>query len=322
MRIAVDTAGGEYAPSAPILGALHSLSLNDAPNEILLVGNKAEILKHLGGKVPTQIQIIEAEGFIPESTPPLRGLRSLPNSTIAVAHQLVRDHRADAVVSAGSTGAQLAAAVLLLGKLRWVLKPALGAIIPKEKSRGFLLDVGANPVVHSLHLVQFAAMGTVFAEQILKITNPKVALLSNGVEAEKGTDAIKGAHHILQRSKKLNFIGNLESDELFSERADVVVTDGFTGNIFLKFAESIPRLLTNCDSPLLQSLEPSQYGGIPILGVKGVSVVCHGKSNQSAFSSAIIEANRTVKLSLPMRMEKLAARIRWQRFMPHRSESV
>lgn len=320
MRIAVDTAGGVFAPFAAIEGALQSLNYSEAPSEIILVGKRADILNHLKGHLPAKLYVVEAESFVPESLSPLRGIRSLPNSTIKVAHQLVKEGRADAVVSAGSTGAQLAAAVLIFGKLRWVLKPALGAIIPKGEKKGFLLDVGANPHVHSVHLVQFAAMGAVFAEQILNIHNPRVALLSNGSEAEKGTDAVKGAFHILNRSGKLNFVGNLEGDEIFSDRADVIVTDGFTGNIFLKFAESLPSLIEGCDSSVLKSLEPSQYGGVPILGVRGVSVVCHGKSNASAFCSAILEAVRVCKLSLPKRMEKLAARLRWQRFMPHRNE--
>ncbi|MCX7834876.1 MAG: phosphate acyltransferase [bacterium] len=320
LRIAVDTAGGEFAPIAPIEGALQSLLHPEAPSEIILVSKRSVLFDYFKGHLPNKVSFVEAETFVPESISPLRGIRSLPNSTITVAHQLVRDGRADAVVSAGSTGAQLAAAVLILGKLRWVLKPALGAILPKKEKKGFLLDVGANPSVHSIHLVQFAAMGAVFVEQILQIHNPRVALLSNGTEAEKGTDAVKGAYHILQRSGKLNFVGSIEGNDILTDRADVVVTDGFTGNIFLKFAESLPSIIEGCDSSMLQSLEPTQYGGVPILGVRGVSVVCHGKSNASAFTSAILEAVRVSKLSLPKRMEKLAARLRWQRFMPHRNE--
>ncbi|MDK9698776.1 MAG: phosphate acyltransferase [bacterium] len=315
MRIAVDAAGGVFAPAAPVQGALAALSARGAPEHILLVGNRELIQREIGKRSDARVSIVEADEAISDHEAPLKGLHRLPRTTIVVAHELVKEGRADAVVSAGSTGAQLAASVLKWGKLRWVLKPAFGAVIPKPAGSGFILDVGANPTVAAVHLVQFAAMGAVFAEQLLNMKNPRVALLSNGEEANKGNDAVRGAHQILTRSNVLRFVGNIEGNEIFSDKADVIVTDGFTGNIFLKFAESLPALFGNEGSSRLAAFDPKRYGGVPILGVKGISVVCHGNSNADAITAAIIEANRMVKVQLTEKMEKLAAKLRWQRFL-------
>ncbi len=314
MRIALDAAGGVNAPKAQVEGAIRALAAAGGPSEIILVGNRDTILSSVSGSLDPRIIIEEANDAIPDGEAPLAGMHRLPRSTIVIAHELVKSGRADAVVSAGSTGAQLAAAVLKWGKLRWLVKPALGVTIPRPLKRSFLLDVGANPSVGPVHLAQFAAMGTVYVEEMLGIPHPRVALLSNGEEASKGTDAVKGAYQILRKTHILNFVGNIEGDEIFTDKADVVVTDGFTGNVFLKFAESLPGILGIDSSQLLRFLEPSQYGGVPILGVKGVSVVCHGRSNADAIAAALLEATRMVNLQLTTKMERLAARLRWQRF--------
>ncbi len=314
MRIAVDAAGGSNAPAALVDGAVQALASAGGPREIILVGNRERILSALPSKVDTRIKIEEANESISDSEAPLAGYHRLPRSTIVVAHELVKAGRADAVVSAGSTGAQLAAAVLKWGKLRWLVKPALGAVFPRPGRSGFVLDVGANPAVGPVHLAQFAALGAVFAEEMMDLPFPRVALLSNGEESSKGTDAVKGAYQILRRTRILNFIGNIEGDEIFADKADVIVTDGFTGNVLLKFAESLPGLFGNDSTYLLHKLEPTQYGGVPILGVQGISVVCHGRSNANAISAAILEATRMVQLRLTTKMERLAARLRWQRF--------
>jgi len=315
MRIAVDAAGGLHAPGVAVRGVLAALRHKNAPDGIVLVGTRDQIEHELGAHYDPRIEIVDAGEPVTEAEPPLKGLLRKPHSSIVIAHQLVKQERAAAVVSAGSTGAQLAAAVLQLGKLRWLLKPALGAVIPRKRSPGFLLDVGANPTVNGIHLVQFAAMGSVFAETVLDIKKPRVALLSNGEEMNKGTDAVRTAHQILSRARLLRFVGNIEGGDVFADKADVIVTDGFTGNVILKFAESLPEMLGAAADDMLRALEPSRYGGVPILGVRGVSVVCHGRSNEYAVAAAILEAQRMVRIGLTEKMERLAAQLRWQRFL-------
>ena len=246
---------------------------------------------------------------------PITALRKKKNTSIAVALSLHRQGRVDAVVSAGNTGAVMASSVWTLKRLEGVDRPAIASFFPTEKEPIIVLDVGANADCKPLNLYQFAVMGSIYARSILGRRNPRVGLLSIGEESSKGNELTLEAHRLLGRSS-LNFIGNLEGKDILTGDVDVVVCDGFVGNVILKFTESIERILTTHFNKHLRSnlrsklgallLKPvfenfrkdfdyAEYGGAPLLGIDGVSIICHGKSSPKAISNAILVARRMVR---------------------------
>ncbi|BAH38682.1 fatty acid/phospholipid synthesis protein PlsX [Gemmatimonas aurantiaca T-27] len=316
-RIAVDAMGGDFAPRAPIAGALHALGALPPHHEIELVGQTAVIESELDAllrgelaelaHVRDRITIVEAPDVIEMSDKPSAALRRKPNSSMVVGVKRVADGVAHGFVSAGSTGAQMAVSFMLLKLHPGLTRPAIGAIFPSMQQPLLVLDVGANVDCAPAELVQFARIGTVYAKALLGRENPAVGLLSVGEEAEKGNLAVKDAHQLLLNAG-LNFIGNVEGRDLprgVCDRGpiDVVVCDGFTGNVLLKFYESIGPMLIGMVSKVAQ-LDPRQvmgslkqfdvdeYGGSPLLGVRGVSIISHGKSSPKAIKNAIAVAIR------------------------------
>lgn len=316
-RIAVDAMGGDFAPTAPIAGALLALEALPADHQIDLVGQTAAIepvlSELLSGEYSSfahlreRINIIDAPDFIEMSEKPAAALRRKPESSMAVGIKRVAQGLSQGFVSAGNTGAQMAISLMVLKLQPGLSRPAIGAVFPTAKQPVFVLDVGANVDCAAEELVQFAHIGTVYAQSLLGRENPAVGLLSVGEEAEKGNMAVKEAHKRLLNSN-LNFIGNVEGRDIprggcARGPIDVVVCDGFTGNSLLKFYEGTVPFLIGMVSKIaafdprsimgsLRQFDPDEHGGTPLLGVRGVSVISHGASSPRAIKNAILVAVR------------------------------
>jgi glycerol-3-phosphate acyltransferase PlsX len=312
-RIALDAMGGDHAPQAPIAGALEALADLDAGHSIQLVGRRNVIEEHLE-RLPgaaagrARLEIIDATDVV-EMTDKPTDVRKKPNSSMMVGLKLQADGKSDAFVSAGNTGAQMAASMLLLRLHPGLKRPAIATVFPTGKRSVVVLDSGANVDCSADELVQFAWLGAVYAEDILGRTNPAVGLMSIGEEQEKGNAVTKEAHALLADTE-LNFLGNVEGRDLPAGTShhgdlDVVVCDGFVGNVILKFYEAVAPLIVGLlvkegiqEQGIRKALRPldySEHGGAPLLGVRGVSIICHGRSSPAAIKNALKGAVRAVE---------------------------
>jgi phosphate acyltransferase len=302
-RIAVDAMGGDRGPEEVVAGALEARSDDLTP---VLVGP--------AGLDTQGLELIEAPDVIGMDEKPTDSVRAKPDSSLVVACRAVREGKADAVVSAGNTGAMLAACLLEIRRLPGVRRPAIAVTIPSRSGAAVLLDAGANADARPEDLLQFAHMGAVFAEEILDVRNPEIRLLSIGEEPEKGNQLTLEAHELLAASD-LNFAGNTEGRDLLRGGADVVVTDGFTGNVALKLLEGTIRnlldafreeitattrgklgglLIRPAARRLRDRLDPDTYGGAYLLGLRGLAVIAHGNSSRRAIANAVRLAARGV----------------------------
>jgi glycerol-3-phosphate acyltransferase PlsX len=307
MIVALDAMGGDHAPQAPVRGALEALSELAPDLKIILVGRQGEIRRELasaGREHEPRLQIVDAPDVITMTDKPARAIREKPDSSLLRAIHLHQQGQAQAVVSAGHTGAQMAASYMILGLIEGVRRPTIGSLIPLGGGRfSILLDVGANTDCKPIHLFQFAIMGAIFTEVMYGTANPRVALLSIGEEKTKGNDLVIAAHYLLEQSA-LNFVGNIEGGDILAGKSDVIVCDGFVGNVILKFAESLGptifkrlRSLNGAEAgledgmrQLQKEFDASEIGGVPLLGVNGISIICHGNSSAKAIKNAIREA--------------------------------
>jgi phosphate acyltransferase len=321
-RIALDAMGGDHAPQATVAGALLALAEMDASHTVQLVGQSQAIQRELErqlardaalARLRDRLAIVEAPQVIEMTDKPSAVLRAKASSSMAVGLKLQPAGSSDAFVSAGNTGAQMAASTLILKLHEGLTRPAISTVFPTANHPVVVLDSGANVDCDAEELVQFARLGATYAEDILGRKNPAVGLLSIGEEAEKGNAAVKEAHQAL-RSSDLNFQGNVEGRDILTgatERGpiDVVVCDGFVGNVLLKFYESVPPMVlavlarSGMDPGQLRrafskEFDYSEHGGAPLLGVKGVSIISHGKSSPNAIKNAILVALRAVESRL------------------------
>lgn len=320
-RIAVDAMGGDHAPRAAVAGAL--LALADLPRDhtIQLVGptatveaTLAELLAGDHAALAThrdRVTVVEAPDVVGMTDKPSAVLRAKVNSSMAVGLRLQASGDSDAFVSAGNTGAQMAASAYFLGRHAGLARPAIGTLFPTARKPVVVLDSGANVDCSAEELVQFARIGAVYAEDMLGRPNPAVGLLSIGEEPEKGNAAVKEAHQLLAREAGLHFLGNVEGRDIpvgACDRGpiDVVVCDGFVGNVLLKFYESLAPTLMGVFARAFKAerdemaaafkeLDYSEHGGAPLLGVKGVSIISHGKSDARAIKNAVRVAVRAVE---------------------------
>ena len=321
MRIAVDAMGGDHAPREIVRGAI-DYARSIPTDEVILVGDVPRLERELAamdGDRPSNITLVDAPEVIEMGEHPASALRAKRRSSIVVATDLVRDGDADAVVSAGSTGATMAAAVFRLGRIDGIDRPALPAHMVTATGPVMLLDVGANVDSEPENLVQFAAMGSIFARHVLGVTNPRIGLLNIGEEVEKGDTLAREAHERLA-SADLHFVGNVEAHDMIAHRADVVVCDGFVGNVVIKFFEGITSFIFRALREDLQqgpvapiallALKPGfdrmkarfdyeRYGGAPLLGVKGVSIVTHGRAKARMMENAIRVASEAAQARVP-----------------------
>ena len=312
--------GGDFAPKATIAGALLALMELDDAHKVQLVGQTSVIESQLKGllsgelasaaKVRARIEIVEAPDMVEMSEKPTAALRKKPNSSMIVGLKLQVDGKSDAFVSAGNTGAQMAASAMLLKLQPGLTRPAIATVFPTARNPVIVLDSGANVDCSTRELLQFAWLGAVYAECVFGRRNPSIGLLSIGEEPEKGNAVVKEAHVLFQKAG-FNFHGNLEGRDLpagASERGpfDVVICDGFVGNVVLKFYEAVAPMIVKMlsehpgiDAELvkaaLKPFDSTNYGGAPLLGVRGVSIICHGNSPPRAIKNAISVAVRAVE---------------------------
>ena len=309
MRIGIDTMGGDFIPQNPLQGVALALPQLPAEVEIVLVGDpellKEEAPRH-GVKLDGQVRVLRATQVISMHENPSRAVVQKSDATINVGIQALKEGQIDAFISAGNTGAIVAASVLKLGNLPGVSRPTLGAFYPYgDNQYSLICDVGANVDCKPEHLVQFALIGTVYMRAVMGIPNPRVALLNIGEEPSKGNLLAQQAYALLQENPLINFVGNAEGRVLPKGFADIYVTDGFVGNILLKFGESLYELLREKvpPSPILERLNYENIGGLPFLGTRGNIIIGHGISSPKAFHNMILRALAIVQARLS---EKIA----------------
>lgn len=318
-RVALDAMGGDYAPDVPVEGALQAAAELSPSCEILLVGRQAEIegalAKH--GAPRDRFPILDAPEVVGMGDKPLAAVRGKRKSSISVGLTLQKKGEADAFISAGNTGAVMAASTLLLGLHPGVERAAIGTLFPTGAKPVLVLDAGANVDCSARELHGFAHLGAVYARDVLGRSNPAVGLLNIGEEEEKGNAVVKEAYALIKGDAGFRFAGNVEGRDILAGEVDVVVCDGFVGNVVLKFYESVGRLFLNLieremdrsvlDSPgmrrVFQILDYAQYGGAPLLGIRGVSIVCHGSSPARAIKNAIRVAMQSVDSHLSQHIE-------------------
>ena len=321
-RIALDAMGGDFAPKATVTGALLALRELDSAHSIQLVGRTSVIREQLDelladaefaalslASLRGRLTVVDAPDVIEMADRPATAIRGKPNSSMVVGLRLQADGVSDAFVSAGNTGAQMAASMVVLRTHAGLKRPAIATVFPSARKPVVVLDSGANVDCSADELAQFARLGVVYAEDILGRDNPAVGLLSIGEEAEKGNAAVKEAHQLLQTAG-LNFIGNVEGRDLPAGECDrgpidVVVCDGFVGNVVLKFYEGIAPFIIGLlsqagldEDTMMAALRPldySEHGGAPLLGVNGVSIISHGKSSPRAIKNAIKVAVQAIE---------------------------
>ena len=324
-RIVVDAMGGDFAPANAVLGAIEAFYENKS-FDLYLVGIEKEIEKVLSSNTisyPKEF-IVNAPEVIEMGDSPASSLKFKPNSSIVIGAQMVRDKKADAFVSAGNTGAMMAASTLIIGRIQGLGRPTIGAEMPNVNGICYLYDVGASKDSKPIHLFEYAVMGTIFAKEMGGVSNPGVGVLSMGEEEGKGNEVSEAAAKMLKESR-LNFIGNVEGRDILAGNVDVVVCDGYVGNIILKFGESVPKLLKHLlkqtaeksffDKILiglskgvlkksLKSLDYQEYGGVPLLGINGISIIGHGSSSVKAIKNMVLRANEMHQKQLVAKMTK------------------
>lgn len=316
MKIAVDAMGGDSAPAEIIKGALEAA--HQFNQEIILVGDEATIRREMSGRPDKLVSIVHAPDVISMSESPAVAVRRKKDSSIVRAVQLLKEGTTAALVSAGNTGAVMAAGVLFLGLIAGIDRPALTTVLPGKGRRTLLLDVGANVDCKPHHLLQFAIMGYLYAQEILGVHNPRVGLLNIGEEETKGNELTLAAFPLLAKAG-IDFIGNVEGRDIYQDTVNVVVCDGFVGNVVLKATEGMSSAFMQMMKKEItqkwfaragftmtmfalrdfrRRLDYAEYGGAPLLGVNGVIIVCHGSSTSRAIKNAIRLAGESVQKDL------------------------
>ena len=308
MRIAVDAMGGDHAPAEVIKGALQ-VARSSPEVQIILVGDEAAVRAVLAVQenVPDTITVRHASQSVAMGEHPVQATRRKRDSSLVVAGMMVKNGEADATFSAGNTGAAMAIATLDIGRIPGIDRPAIGSCIPTIQGQALLLDAGANVDCSPRNLLQFALLGAIYSERVLKVPNPKVGLLNIGAEEGKGNDLTKEVHRLLWATP-LNFLGNVEGKDVFEHAVDVVVCDGFAGNVLLKSGEGMAEMVFDLlqrevdADPLVaasldiivpifrrvtQRVHYSEFGGAPLLGVNGASFIGHGRSNAKAIAGGL-----------------------------------
>ncbi len=311
IRVAVDAMGGDNAPDEIIKGAVEAAALRE-DIQVLLVGKEELIREKLKGYSyrKEQLEIVNATEVIETAEPPVAAIRTKKDSSIVVGLKLVKEEKADAFVSAGSSGAVLAGGQLLVGRIKGVERPPLAPLIPTEKGVSLLIDCGANVDARPSHLVQFAKMGSIYMEHVMGVKNPRVAIVNIGAEEEKGNALVKETYPLLKECKDLNFVGNIEAREIPHGQADVIVCEAFVGNVILKLYEGVGAVLVSkikegmmsslrskigallvkpALKETLKSFDATEYGGAPLLGLRGLVVKTHGSSKAKEVKNSIIQ---------------------------------
>jgi phosphate acyltransferase len=321
--------GGDFAPANEVAGTIEALRQRGGKFEVILVGKEPEIRAELK-KYNTEglaISVVHADEVISMDDPPTAALKQKKNSSLAVGMQLHKEGKAEAFASVGNTGAVLSASTLILGRVKGVSRPTIAAFFPSEQGVCLVVDAGTNVDCRAQHLYEFAIMGSIYVKKIFKYDNPRVGLLNVGEEKSKGTEVVQEAYNLLEKSQ-LNFIGNVEGRDILKGKAQVVVCDGFVGNVILKFGESVPAFLKtklkqyasgNFIRTLLigaargslraslKDMDYEEFGGVPVLGVNGVSLIGHGSSSPKAIKNMILKAAEVAESELNKYIEEAIA---------------
>lgn len=325
MKIVLDAMGGDFGPEPNVEAAIQAA--REFGHEIALVG-KQELIRPLLNQRNTaglMLPIVHASEVVEMHEHPAAAVKSKKDNSLSVGMRLVREGKADAVVTMGNTGAAMAAALFTLGRIKGAHRPAISSAIPTTQGWTFMIDIGANADCRPEYLAQFALMGSIYAERVMKIRNPKVGLLSNGEEETKGSELVQATHALLKASA-LNFIGNVEGRDIPVGTADVVVTDGFTGNVAIKLMEGMKEMIEALLKDAFYSSLPAklggalsrsairktlkartsyeEIGGAPLLGVDGVVIIGHGRSRAPAIYSAIKRAAEAVEFGVVDAIER------------------
>ncbi len=325
MRIALDAMGSDSAPASEIEGAIRTLRESTTDTQIVLVGDGKRIEAELSSRSDypeDRLLVVHAPDRIVPGEAPAVAVRRKPTSSIVVGVKLQKEGEADAFVSAGSTGAVMAASLLFLRRLPGVDRPAIGTILPTSNHPTLLLDSGANVDSKPQHLFQFALLGGIYAQDLMGVDNPRIGLLNIGEEPEKGNELAVESYKLLMNSE-LNFIGNIEGREIIRGGCDVLVCDGFAGNLILKFYESVAEFVIgllkrelsvhNADEldldEIFRFLDYEEVGGAPLLGVNGLSIIMHGSSSPKAFFNGLGVATRAVESSMVSHMARELAKV-------------
>jgi len=308
MTIGLDMMGGDFAPLEAVKGALEYLELGDQQATLVFIGDESKLEPLLAEyKIPEdKIKIVHAEQAIDMHEHPTKALKEKQRSSIAIGFQLLAAGNIDAFISAGNTGAMLVGALFSIKALEGVLRPTISTIIPKENGgTGLLLDVGLNADCKPEQLNQFAIMGSVFAQTILGIESPKVGLMNVGEEEGKGNILCQATYPLLKENKHINFIGNIEGRDVFMDKADVMVCEGFTGNIILKLAESLYDITQSkkIQHEYFDRFNFENYGGTPVLGVNKPVIIGHGISQAKSFKNMIVLAQKMIDKNVMQRMK-------------------
>ena len=309
MKIGIDILGGDFAPDATIAGAV--LARKELPQDVqlVLIGDQDGILSGLKalGANPAEFSIVHAPDIITMHDHPTRAIPQKPNSSISVGFDLLAKKEIDAFASTGNTGAMLVGSMYKINTIPGIIRPCITSVLPTvDGGNSILLDVGSNADCKADVLYQFAVLGSLYSKNVYGIENPRIALLNIGEEESKGNLLTIAAHKLMKDSDEINFIGNLEGRDLFSGKADVVVCDGFTGNVVLKEAEGIYTLMKKrgIKDEYFDRFNYENYGGTPILGVQGNVLIGHGISNDKAIRSMIIHAHEVAKSGLASKINE------------------
>ena len=319
MRVALDAMGGDHAPGPIVAGAVQAVAAN-AGLRVVLVGDKAQMdpLLVSAGAARDRLEVFHCTQVVTMEESPVVALRKKPDNSISRCWQLLAEHKVDAIVSAGNTGAMVAGGFRLKLFLKYVRRPGIAAVLPTLKGRCVLLDVGANVNPKAEHLFQYGIMGEIFAKHILKVDQPKIGLLNIGAEEAKGHDLAKETHALFNNSQlKGNFIGNVEGRDINKGVCDVIVTDGFVGNVVLKLSEGVfefvmkmiaQELMGTLQSEkqlgqlamqnLMKRYDYHEHGGAPLLGIDGICIICHGSSGARAIENALGVAANYIQAKL------------------------
>ncbi|MGA9407555.1 MAG: phosphate acyltransferase PlsX [Bacteroidota bacterium] len=329
LRIAIDAMGGDFAPRHEVQGAVEVLRQTGNRFEVVFVGKEEAIRSELA-KTNTDgllFSVVPAGEVIDMHDSPVVALKQKPNSSLVVGMMLHKEKKIDAFVSAGNTGAVTAASTLLLGRIRGVSRPTVAAIFPSETGPTLIVDAGAVTDCKPHFLFEFGVMGSIYSEYVFKKKNPRVGLLNVGEEETKGDERAKETYaKFVAGKEKINFIGNIEGRDILQGKADVVVCDGFLGNVLLKFAESVPSflkvkfknyaaeglmqtilmgLLKNPLRKIFKDFDYQEFGGVPLLGVNGVSIIGHGSSTPKAIANMMLRAEEMVNKKINFYIEQL-----------------
>ncbi len=308
MRIGLDVMGGDFAPVAAIDGAILAAKELSPDDKIVLIGQEAAIrsLLHDRGYDASVFDIVHATDVIEMGEHPTKALARKPDSSISIGFGMLKHKKIDAFASAGNSGAMLVGSIFSVNTIQGIARPCTSAIIPQEAGGySFLVDVGTNPDAKSDVFYQFGLIGSIYAQNVYHIPNPRVALLNIGHEEEKGNLTTQSAYHLMKDSKDFNFTGNIEGRDVLRNKADVIVCDGFTGNIVLKLIESFYNIMEqrNLTDDYICRLNYEKYGGTPILGINGAVVMGHGISNDIAIKNMVLLGRDVYKAKIASKIK-------------------